>query len=591
MKLFGAIHREEATAKECAKENSGVLMRRSHHSTHLTSSGSFALARIVTTLDESEDHLYQKAPNGNILALAGSCYSINQSPEELVKKAVPLRADAAVEEITRNLEGAFCAVHWDAENQTVTIITDPMGIYPIYQASDDNGIHFSSEIKPLTRLSRDHSRVSAPGLAAWLKLGNTHGQLSLADRVFRMDGGSIFQARAGDTEFAVRRYWSQPVQETGKRSPEALWDLAVELEREIAAINEQFPENEILLSGGFDSRLIATVLNKQGINVRLNTVSHPDEYGDLDSYLATRFARSLGRDITRHSIDPSSQEKASFLDYMIESELAQPSLGIFIASVIPFVTPDKHAVWHGLGPACLNHFSYVYPDMATLVASKRNNETPEIKALSGLFDPAFAEALTEEWQQLENRLVDQYGDGPDNVLNMNDNGRWRHRASMIPMKVMANDVAPLMPCFSRPFRESLSYLPLEMRMGPDSHCAMLRHYFPSGARVPAISGGVLHKLDMRAGPMAANIFFRKQVLGNWRVKKLLGLNRPAVHTAGTNPADLIPGGPNGIEFYAAQFGLRPDIINKVADGRASPLERRFYQFMFAYGEAFCTAAG
>src|SRR5699024_5330040 len=120
------------------------------------------------------------------------------------------------------------------------------------------------------------------------------------------------------------------------------------LEQDIRAYAAYGDPGTLLLSGGFDSRLLMCLLQRARIPADALIVAHADEWGDADGRLAEGVVKRSGMRYRKAEPPSDFFSSAAYLDYLNASDAGYPSLNLFIAKVASQI--ESLAVWDGLMP-------------------------------------------------------------------------------------------------------------------------------------------------------------------------------------------------------------------------------------------------
>ncbi|MEX6724651.1 hypothetical protein [Parapedomonas caeni] len=328
------------------------------------------------------------------------CLLIAGGPLNVPALATLPDLDAAVAALCA-ADGTFAAIGWDARRQRLLLITDPMGLRPLHIRQEAGSILVASDTKVFPY------EPDAAGWAAFIRCGELIGDRTLARGVRRVDGGQVVSIDPVTGVQEARRYWHFE----GEGAPPALDDVIDLLVANARDYARHFPQSQCLMSGGYDSRLIAFTLARAGIHPPTLTVAHADEYGDLDGRIAGRMARLAGLENRRVHPGEDFFSSPAFLDYLWASDGTTPCLYLFIAQVAQFL--DGTPTWEGNLPAGLfkavrNPRGRGLTALAdTMIGSP---DKPAWQAARRLFKPGFVAAMEDglrhDWAQSVTDLPD-----------------------------------------------------------------------------------------------------------------------------------------------------------------------------------------
>lgn len=244
--------------------------------------------------------------------------------------------------------GNFVALSFDTQNAILRIVTDQLGLRPIYCISQDGVVYFSSALHLLESLPQLSRTLDRKGLAEYLAFG-----FSLADRtpyreiallpeatLLRVDALGPSQSQYFDWD-GIRV--DRTDLEEAARNLFSTFEDAVRL-RCAGSVANAF------LSGGMDSRAIVAALVAQGCHVRAFNFS-PD--ASQDQAFAVAYAKMLA---TRCTLS-LRQRPRDFNFSVLAAQALQSSL-------MSSDDASQRQIWSGDGGSvCLG---YVYLDESML---------------------------------------------------------------------------------------------------------------------------------------------------------------------------------------------------------------------------------
>lgn len=458
-----------------------VMLARQNHNRQTTSRRDFATGAIGCL--------------GGVLPAQGNPCFFTGTPINGPDVGELVDADVATR-LLPEYDGAFTGIFLDAERQVLVVATDCLGMQPLYIRHAGGELTLVSETKALD---------GEPDLAAWgafLSIGHPIGARSLMDGLQRVPPASVLTYDCAKRHLNIRRYWDWP-------DPSDAWrhyDFPGSLEEEARAYAAFGNPGTLLLSGGFDSRLLLFLLRRVHIPADALIVAHADEHGDADGRLAEVVAALSGIPFRKTHPPPGFFSSPAYLDYLRASDVGYPSLDLFIAKVASQI--DSPAVWDGLVPG----FAFTplhQPEGgfdAYLREEVRGPDSAAWRAAKMLFKPAVVDAMLEgfshDLRAETSRLPqDMYGMARFVIEN-----RSRNRTSMNPLKVYANRADTFTPGLSKDFMTHASAIPFREKQ----HARFYRNLFARldkrALAVPFLSGGELMK-----GAQISPTYFRERL--------------------------------------------------------------------------------
>lgn len=389
-------------------------------------------------------------------------------------------------------DGAYAALYWDDQSRKLLIVSDFLGLKPLYWTHESGSLEIASETKAFQ---------GGPDLSAWgafLALGYTIGTSTLMDGLKRVPPATVTIYDSDTSKLETSEYWSWP--SPGRRTDA---DSIMEALRTNAgeSLKESGP-GTLLLSGGFDSRLIAYLLAEMGAHPKALIVSHRDDNLDVDGKYAKAIARQLNLDHEVKIPDRDFFSSSQYLDYLWASDAAHPSLYLFIAQIYQFLGDDP--VWDGLIPGYT-----LFPPVLEKGGFRsffnqkgKDDQNGLWPAAKQLFTQSTYEQIRAGFEESWRRETERYSDDGHGVEEFLVKNRVRNRTGVNPFKVFSNKVDSYSLGASKKFFESCASVDLNLRRNHEFYIDIFAKYFPKALRVPFVSGATL----FRASPWSATHF-------------------------------------------------------------------------------------
>jgi hypothetical protein len=431
--------------------------------------------------------LVRSAP-GRRLWVVGLPVSIDGSVERLLDAAVVQDLASARRALT-SLDGAFAAFLWDASERRLIVVNDIAGLQPLYMRRVRSGVMFAPRID---ELAGDASPDPA-GWGGFVGFGNFIGPHTSVDGVTRVLPATVVEYDAGSDRLSSATYWPWP-----EMAPQATLDrvdtgeLLAIVDANLRACDAYHRRPTLLLSGGFESRLLAALLTKAGRPPSALTLRNPYEHFEIDGRFAARVARTLG---LRHELrDPDSQffSSAKYLDYVRLHEVASTSVNLFIAQVASELqAANVEASWDGFPFGSIVKEKSAESFDAFLAKIQKPFDGPAWHAARQVFTPGFADAMRDGLERAVHREIDACHPAPHGTQQFFQRNRIRHRIAPNTLKVYASFLLPLLPGLARAFYERVVPIPPSARKGEALYFRIFERHFPELARIPWCSGGHL----------------------------------------------------------------------------------------------------
>jgi len=469
---------------------------REFHRCHTFSVPNGAAVAVRAADQFSAISMLRQGIQGNWVMVSGVPIVLGGSVDNLLDRVVGGDYESA-SRLLPTMDGAFAAAFWDAVKEKLVVVTDFLGMQPLYMYRDSQWFLMATEVKGITGSGVADFCLDPGGAGCLYTVGHLVGHETVVKGVVRVPAGSvwIYDARARSLERSTYWSWPPPQPRMGLADVDIAGILDV-LRQEVRAYADHYQPGTVLLSGGFDSRLILALLEAEGFPSEALILAHQDEVWGVDSRLAAKAADVLG---VRYSlVEPprSFYSTKAYSDYLLSSEVLTPSLYLFIAQVAASVSPGLGAVWEGVGPG----YGLVPPHQpeggfASYLAQEQVPEHSRVwEALRFVFARPFMEEMCEEQARVLRAEAKKYPDDGFGVSEFVVRNRMRNRTGPNPFKVYANDVLALTPGLSKAFWSAVGSIPYGLKSGHNLYLEIFRRYFPEVGKIPFWSGAKLRLL-------------------------------------------------------------------------------------------------
>lgn len=453
-----------------------------------------ALGCVVTGDRPPRIPLHVAAPDGSRLAIAGVPIAGSGGVTEILTRAVRQETRAAARTLSR-LDGAFAAIHWAAANRTCSVVTDFLGVQPLYICHGEGLLLLASEVQGIAASGAVHIDMDPAGWGAFFCFGHALGDSTQLAGVRRVAPASILCYAPHSDRLEAETYWAlDAISPRGSAQDLDSGTIKALLLQDVAAYSEYYSGGTLFFSGGYDSRLLLALLKESGLDVELLVVDHAGHFLGMEAKLAKRAAQNLGSADCRIVNPPDGfYNSADFLRYLAMNEVTSPALSLFISKVSQYVQPEMRAIWQGVGPGHV-----IRPPLGPPGGIERcfrcastTSENPTWRAVETVFARVLAESMKDAVTAEVSRLRRHYpGDG-NGVWRFTVEHRMRNRSSPNPTQVYANRVLPFTPALNRRLWEMVASLDLETlrsarlaRRGDELARRLLVDHFPAAAAVP-----------------------------------------------------------------------------------------------------------
>lgn len=448
------------------------------------------------------------------------------------------------------------------------IATDFLGLWPLYCKHEGKDILFSSATRAF---SGDFDPV---GWGAFFTLGSAVGSHTLTHGVQRVDGGSIWTIDLVDRQYQIRRYWS--LNTSTPDNSYSLSDIHERLHQSMKRTLDEAPDvsQSIMMSGGFDSRLMMAMLSETNANVQPIVVSHYDENSDADARFALTILKKFGIKSSIQTPDYDFFSSESFLDYLFNSDAETPSLYLFIAQVFQFIPPGM--VWDGLLPGCtlVNPLHEVEDGgcFASFLAQEgKSIKGPVWNAVREVFRSDIADSFEEGFRKAWKEVTSQYSDDEDGIARYYLENRARHRTGINPFKAFQSKSQVVTLGMTKDYVEAAMAIPATEKRNHRLYRELFREYHRRALSAPLVHGNKLEppehfspKFQLFCAYNRINEELRKHP----RLIRSLGLNS---QYRGFSPSAFL-----GREFMRSEDpALDPKFLDKIKNNKSvSPISKK-----------------
>ena len=210
------------------------------------------------------------------------------------------------EDFIERVNGFFAFAFYDTVAQEVLLGRDRLGIKPLYIFHSEDGLRFSSELKPLKSLNVPF-HINPQALNEYLLYSYVPEPLCLIDGVVKLDPGTIlrYSAKSGAHQ---KRYHKidHPPQKQALSFKEAASKCKEKIEAAVGLRMVADVPVGSFLSGGIDSSIIASIAQKLHGGIHTYSIGFEGRNFYDETSAASRTANALG---TKHKNIILSDEK------------------------------------------------------------------------------------------------------------------------------------------------------------------------------------------------------------------------------------------------------------------------------------------
>ena len=469
-------------------------LHRIHHPRH-ASFPHGCLGLVSGAERHSPTEYFRQHPAGNWLAITGLPISKGAPLAHRLDHALAANDTEAAARTLAQLDGSFAIILYHRREQALIIVTDPLGLAPLYLAQTPNALLLATDTRALAASGLIKPALDDVGFAALLSFGHMLGHRSLLAGVTRIDGGTVTRIDANTHRIHTTEHWRWPAPQHNITIDNAdTGELLDILRQDVQAYLQHVNPGLMLLSGGFDSRLIAALLHERSITPDALVLLNRRELNGIDGLLGIRVAQALGLRYDTRTLPTTYYASHDYLRYLIMSEVETTSYHLFIAQVAATLDWAMAGVWDGVcaGPALAPHQPPGGFD-AYLAAECAGYDAVTWRAARRLFGEKRVRDMHHAFHNHLAQLRQHYDDdAPESVTAFIADNRLRMRTGVNPFKVYANTVLPLAPGSSRDFWHATARIPYHVKADQRLYMKLYRQHLPRLADIPFCSAGRLY---------------------------------------------------------------------------------------------------
>ncbi len=244
-------------------------------------------------------------------------------------------------ESVKDFNGIFGFALFDVVNEKLYIVRDRYGVKPIYFYQNSNELIFSSEIRPIKKLTDSH--VDKGNLATLLKLRYNPAPTTLYGDIQKLRAGHILEYDIQTHSSNIASFIDPLVLANNISFDEALQKYGKLFEQAIKRQLLADVEVGVLLSGGIDSALVAYYAQKYSDKpIKTFTIGFSEDDDSDETLDAAETARILGTE--HYEIKINDEQFESVFRKCIE--IVEEPLGT--TSIIPMYYLNELVANHGI---------------------------------------------------------------------------------------------------------------------------------------------------------------------------------------------------------------------------------------------------
>ncbi len=283
------------------------------------------------------------------LVFNGEIYNYRELKVELENEGIQFKTSSDTEvlfellklkgkDTLQLLDGFFAFAFYDAQEETILLVRDRMGIKPLLVYEDAEKIIFSSEFQPFFQFGID-SQIDLTGLNAYFGFTYTLAPTTLLANVVKILPGQLVEIKGG--KLRLETYYPLVYKSSTLSFDQAKIELKNLVERSVK--NRLLADVPVgcFLSGGVDSSIIAAVAIQQKPDLHTFSIGFDHPYFNEAGY-ALEVAKHIGSQHTEFILT-KKDFKENFCDFLnaIDEPFADSSaFAVYMLSkkTKPFVT-------------------------------------------------------------------------------------------------------------------------------------------------------------------------------------------------------------------------------------------------------------
>lgn len=259
------------------------------------------------------------------LSMHGYHFLSNSDTEVLIKAFHCWR-----EKCMDHLVGMFAFGIYDEATDEIFLVRDRVGVKPLYYSYQNKVLYFASELKALDAFSLS-KEINPEAVSLYFRFGFVPHHLSIFASVSKLEPGHYL--KVSRTGFVLKKWWNLTYSiKTDRREEEWMEELEPLLVSSFQYRMVSDVPVGVFLSGGIDSSLLTTLLQKHAGNIHTFTIGFKESKFD-ESVYAQKVAAYLKTNHTQKILQLAEAQKFLNKFYTIYDEPFADTSGIPTACV------------------------------------------------------------------------------------------------------------------------------------------------------------------------------------------------------------------------------------------------------------------
>ena len=371
-----------------------------------------AIGYVMSSDQFSAIPLIRKSEKGNILMISGVPIDLAGSLDTRLSEITVADFREAKRKLCE-LDGAFAALFWDAVNQKLVSVNDCLGIQPLYVKRCEGLLLMATELKAFYASGLLKVEMEPAGWGAFVSLGFNIGDKTQLAGVKLIDSATKLLYDPTTDKLESSKHWSWPDPKPDMKLEDVNIDEMIRIMiQEIQSYTSHCQKSTVLLSGGFDSRLILVLLEQAKIDFSALLVKQMNS--SAEEHFAMKIAKKMNcQHIYKFDSSWDYYSSPSYLKYLVMNEVVMPSMRLYIS---PFVAegirPEMKAVWEGLGPGFAFAPSYPLSGGFKVYLKDRCKDIESLhwQAAQSTFSPQLGHDMYDSFRALLKREMGKHPD-------------------------------------------------------------------------------------------------------------------------------------------------------------------------------------
>ena len=270
----------------------------------------------IVDLREAGNQPFLNEKKDVVLVCNGEIYNAKSLRKNLIKKGhsfisksdneviVHLYEEMGID-LVDQLIGMYAFAIWDKKKETLFLARDRIGEKPIYYSHQNGVFYFSSEIKPIMEVWNQSPDLAENTFSNFLGLDSMPAPYTSFKNIYSLPPASILKFNSNNIK--VYKYWKLNFLNAQKKwnYDDAISEFKFEIERAVKYTSISDLEVGLLLSGGVDSSIIASILqNKKNNNQKSFCISNNNVISEnIEMERSSKVAQNFGFKHTNHMFD------------------------------------------------------------------------------------------------------------------------------------------------------------------------------------------------------------------------------------------------------------------------------------------------